>query len=79
MQKSDEQHAKGMAAQGREDISQAIADIKIIGSGLCVTAMQVGLVSLYSFETGEHLFDLNTHSIYQFPYAKVRKAIYYRS
>lgn len=56
------------------EIEPYLSDLKIIGSGLCVTAISTGLVSFYSFKSGEHLFDLNTKSL--FPYQKFKRAIH---
>ena len=44
-----------------------MVDVKIIGSGLCMTALRFGEVSLFNFLTGEHIYSLNTHTVYKYP------------
>ena len=44
----------------RMDIKCRVSDVSIIGSGLCVIALSVGVVSFYNFATGDHIYDLNT-------------------
>jgi len=44
----------------RPDVKCSINDVLVIGSGLCVVALSIGVVSFYSFANGDHLYDLNT-------------------
>ena len=38
--------------------------------------MSVGLISFYNFFSGDHLYDLNTHTIYRYPETKLKLAIF---
>ena len=52
-----------------------VVDVQIVGSGLCLLAMTTGLVKFYNFITGEDIYTLNTHEVYQFPNKKICEAI----
>lgn len=38
-------------------------------------AVSSGQVEFYNFITGEHIYTLNTHEVYQFPFDKICDAI----
>jgi len=58
----------------RMEIDPILKDIKIVGSGLCITAISTGLVCFYNFKSGQHLYDLNTQSLY--PFKAIKQAIF---